>query len=205
GSTDWTTGCCSGRMSTPCLTAGTSAWTRGTACSSARACGRTSATATSSTPRPGRSSTCRNVAPTGPAANSWNGTSTRSSSTQPQPDQALTRSGVLLVTRVGVDQFIEFVEQGAQRVPGGDDLAVRCRDHRLPPAVSGPDDARRIVLAEPVQAKHLVIFVRYQPQPARSFLHFAPPGVRRICPAMRLGSRGCNGPQRREGREPGPR
>ena len=59
GSTGSTTGCCSGPMSTPCSTAGTSAWTRSTACWSARACGRTSATATSSTPRPGRSSTCR--------------------------------------------------------------------------------------------------------------------------------------------------
>ena len=58
-----------------------------------------------------------------------------------------------------------------------------CRDYRLPPAVSGPDDDRRMVLAEPVQAKHLVIFVRYQPQPARSFLHFVPPGVRRILPS----------------------
>src|SRR6185437_7225961 len=137
-------------------------------------------------------------------ANSWNGTSTRSTSRQPQPDQALTRSGVLFVTRVDVDQFIEFVEQSAERVPGGDDLAVRCRDDRLPPAVSGPDDDRRIVLAESVQAKHLVILVRYQPQPARSFLHFVPPGPR-ICPAMRLGSRGCDGPQRCEGKEPGSR
>jgi hypothetical protein len=94
------------------------------------------------------------------------------------------------MTWVRDKQLIEFVEQGAERVPGGDDLAVRCRDYRLPPAVSGSDDDRRMVLAEPIQAKHLVIFVRYQPQPARSFLHFAPPGVRRICPAMRLGNRG---------------
>ena len=39
-----------------------------------------------------------------------------------------------------------------------------------------------------VQAKHLVIFVRHQPQPANSFLHFAPPGSRRILPATRLGT-----------------
>jgi len=51
-----------------------------------------------------------------------------------------------------------------------------------------------MVLAEPVQAKHLVIFVRDQPQPARSFLHFMPPGVRRICPAMRLGELGLQWP-----------
>jgi hypothetical protein len=71
----------------------------------------------------------------------------------------------------------------------GDDLAFRCRDHHLPLAVSGPDNDRRVSLAEPVQAKRPVVFVRYQPQPARSFLHFVPPGVRRMCPAMRLGSR----------------
>jgi hypothetical protein len=47
-----------------------------------------------------------------------------------------------------------------------------------------------MVLAEPVQAKHLVILVRDQVQPARSFLHFVPPGPRHMCPAMRLGSRG---------------
>jgi HNH endonuclease len=72
---------------------GTSTWTRSTACWSAPDCGRTSATATSSTPRRVRSSTCRNAAPTGPARRSWNGTSTRSSSRQPQLDQALTRCG----------------------------------------------------------------------------------------------------------------
>jgi hypothetical protein len=93
------------------------------------------------------------------------------------------------MTWVRVEQLIEFVEEGAERVPGSDDLAVRRWDYRLPPAISGPDDDRWMVLAEPVQAKHLVEFVRYQPQPARSFLHFVPPGVRRICPAMRLGSR----------------
>src|SRR5262249_9058293 len=88
---------------------------------------------------------------------------------------------------------------------GGDDLAVLGRDYRLPPAVSRADDDGRMVLAEPVQANHLVILVRYQPQPARSFLHFTPPGIRRICPALRLGSRGRNGPQRCEGKEPGSR
>ena len=114
----------------------------------------------------------------------------RSSSQQPQPDQAVTGSRVLLATWVRVEQLIELVEQRAERMPGGDDLAVRCRDHRLPLAVPSPDDDLRVSLAEPVQAKHLVVFVRYQPQPARSFIHFVPPGVRRICPATRLGSRG---------------
>src|ERR1043165_5953910 len=102
--------------------------------------------------------------------------------------------GGLVVTGIVVDQLVELVEQGAERVPGRDDLADRCRDYRLPPAVPGPDDDRRIVLAEPVQTKHLVVFVRYQPQSARSFLHFVPPGVRRICSATRLGSRRRNGP-----------
>ena len=32
---------------------------------------------------------------------------------------------------------------------------------------SGPDNDRRMVFAEPAQAEHLVIFVGYQPQPAR--------------------------------------
>ena len=93
------------------------------------------------------------------------------------------------MTWVRDKQLIELVEQGAEGVPGGDDLAVRCRYYRLPPAVSGSDDDRRMVLAEPVQAKYLVIFVRYQPQPARcSLLHFVPPGPRRTLPAMRLGT-----------------
>jgi putative restriction endonuclease len=39
------------------------------------------------------SSTCRNAAPTGSAGSSWSGTSTRSSSRQQRPDQALTRRG----------------------------------------------------------------------------------------------------------------
>jgi hypothetical protein len=52
-----------------------------------------------------------------------------------------------------------------------------------------------MVLAEPVQTEHLVIFVRYQPQPARcSFLHFVPPGARRIVPATRLGKAGIDDP-----------
>ncbi len=34
-------------------------------------------------------------------------------------------------------------------------------DQRLPPAVSSPDNDRRMVLAEPAQAEHLVMFVRY--------------------------------------------
>ena len=47
-----------------------------------------------------------------------------------------------------------------------------------------PINDRRMVFAEPVQAEHLVVFVRYQPQPARcSFLHFAPPGVGRFLPS----------------------
>src|SRR5208282_1667729 len=88
------------------------------------------------------------------------------------------------LTRVGAEQLIELVQQGAQRVPGGDDLTVRLRDQRLPPAVSSPDNDRRMVLAEPAQTEHLVIFVRYQPQPARcSFLHFVPPGVSHILPS----------------------
>ena len=41
----------------------------------------------SSTPRPGRSSTCRNAGRTGLAGSSWSGTSTRSSSSQPQPER----------------------------------------------------------------------------------------------------------------------
>ena len=75
-----------GQISTPCSTAGTSAWTRSTACSYARAFGRTSATVTSSTQRPGSASTYPNAAPTGPGVSSWSGTSTRSSSRQPQPE-----------------------------------------------------------------------------------------------------------------------
>ena len=79
--------------------------------------------------------------------------------------------------------------------PGGDDLTVRLRDQRLPPAVSSCNNDRRMVLAEPVQTEHLVIFVRYQPQPARcSFLHFVPPGARRIVPATRLGKAGIDDP-----------
>jgi hypothetical protein len=48
------------------------------------------------------------------------------------------------LTRVRAEQLIELVEQGAQRVPGGDDLTVRFRDQRLPPAVSSPDNDRRM-------------------------------------------------------------
>jgi hypothetical protein len=81
------------------------------------------------------------------------------------------------LTRVRAEQFVELVEQGAERVPGGDDLAVSLRDYRLPPAVPGPDDDRGVVLSVPLQAKYLVIFVRYQPQPARPLLHFTPPGL----------------------------
>ncbi len=88
------------------------------------------------------------------------------------------------LTPVGAEQLIELVEQGTQRVPGGDHLTVRLRDQRLPPAVSSPDDDRRMVFAEPAQTEHLVIFVRYQPQPARCpFFHFVPPGVSRILPS----------------------
>ena len=39
-------------------------------------------------------------------------------------------------------------------------------------------------MAEPVQAKHLVIFVRYQPQPARcSLLHLVSPALCRTLPS----------------------
>ena len=58
-------------------------------------------------------------------------------------------SGVLLVTWVRVDQLVELVEQGAERVPGRDDLAVRCRDDRLPPAGSGPDEAGMFIVEAP--------------------------------------------------------
>jgi hypothetical protein len=95
------------------------------------------------------------------------------------------------LTRIRAEQIIELVEQGTKRVPGSDDLAVRLRDHGLPPSVSGPDNDCWIVQAEPIQAKHLVILVRYKPQPARcSLVHFVPPGARRICPATRLENSG---------------
>src|SRR5271169_710861 len=110
------------------------------------------------------------------------------------------------LTRVRAEQLIELVEQGAQRVSGGDDLTVRLWDPRLPPAVSSPDNDPRMVLAEPAQTEHLVMFVRYQPQPARcSFLHFVPPGARRILPTTRLGTTGIDDLQRREGKGPGRR
>lgn len=54
---------------------------------------------------------------------------------------------------VGAEQLIELVEQGTQRVPGGDDLPVRLRDPGLPPAFSGGDYHAGMTLAELAQAQ----------------------------------------------------
>src|SRR5208282_5354908 len=83
----------------------------------------------------------------------------------PQGSRNLMQSArpcVLGAAWAGSEQLIELVEQGAQGVPGRDDLAVRVRDYRLPPAVFSSDNDRWMVLAEPAQTKHLVIFVRYR-------------------------------------------
>jgi hypothetical protein len=65
----------------------------------------------------------------------------RSSSRQPHRDQALTHGGVLRVAWARVEQFIELAEQGPERVAGSD------------------DHDRRMVLAEPAQTEHLIVFV----------------------------------------------